>query len=212
LPELRYSSRLLARSVRLRRFIFTAVVAAGLAGCSHAKPETVEADLGGGVTETVQGDETRKAFDLNGDAKPDAFDYYKRGKDEAGKPTDKLVRKEFDLNGDGKIDFWRWYDEKEAVEKESSDLDFDGKIDVTTHYAKQVRVKEERDFDAQGKPHTWVYYEKNAVARKEKDTHQTGKPDYWEYWENGVVDRIAFDRNGDGQVDFWEKNPQTQNK
>jgi hypothetical protein len=138
---------------------------ASAAGCSHAKSGVVEADLGGGVTETVQGDETKKAFDLNGDGKPDAYEYYKRGKDEAGKPSDKLVRKEFDLNGDGKIDFWRWYDDKEQLEKESSDEDFDGKVDVTTHYAKGERVKEDRDFDAQGVPHTWIYYEKNVVAK-----------------------------------------------
>ena len=151
----------------VRRFLGAVAMAVLALGCSHAKqlpPNTV--DVGGGVTETVNGDETKKAFDLNGDGKPDAFEIYKNVKDEAGKPVMHVVRKEFDLNGDGKIDMIRSYDEKEQLQKESNDLDFDGKPDVVTYYEKGQRVKEERDFDAQGVAHTWVYYEKNRIARK----------------------------------------------
>src|SRR5690349_8708970 len=128
-----------------------------LAGCSHKQQLAPgENDLGGGVTETVNGDEVKKAFDLNGDGKPDAYEVYKKYKDEKGKEATRLVRKEFDLNGDGKIDFWRWYDDKEQLEKEANDLDFNGSVDTVTYYEKGEKTKEERDFDAQNQPHTWI--------------------------------------------------------
>jgi len=190
--------------------VFPVLLAAALAGCGHAQPAAVESDLGGGVTETVKGDEIKKAFDLNGDNKPDAFEYYKRGTSPAGKPADALVRKAFDLNGDGKIDFIRWYDDKGQVTKESNDTDFDGKVDVVTDYENGRKNKEERAFDAKGHAREWVYFEKNQIVRKERARHAADKVDYWEYWENGVLDRIAFDNDGDGKVDLWEKNPATQ--
>lgn len=183
-----------------------------MGGCSHGDKtgDGKETDLGPGMKETVNGNEIVKAFDLNGDNKPDAFEYYVRDKDEAGKPIEKLVRKEFDLNFDGKVDFWRWYDEKENVMKESSDTDFNGKIDITDYFEKSQRVKEERDFDAQGVPHTVVFYDKGQVVRKEKNKRGPDHPDYYEYWENGVIDRIGIDRKDTGTVDFWERNPDTQ--
>ena len=170
---------------------------AGVVACGHAKQEVATtAELGPGVKETIQGNEVVKAYDLNGDGKPDAFEYYVRGKDDQGHPVDRLDCKEFDLNSDGKIDLWRWYDEKENLVREAMDTDFDGKVDVVTYFVKNQRVKEERDFDDQGKPHTWVYFEKNQLVRKEKDLHGTGKPDYFEYWEGGAIDRIGIESHG----------------
>src|SRR5947209_20528244 len=111
----------------MRNFLLALLFGAPLWACSHGQqlPPNTQ-DLGGGVTETVNGDEVKKSFDLNGDGKPDAYEIYRKVKDEKGKESTRLVRKEFDLNGDGKIDFWRWYDEKEAVEKEANDLDING--------------------------------------------------------------------------------------
>ena len=200
--------------------VLAVVAALAAVGCSHAPPTDSSSNSGAVTGAVIMQDngEYRKAFDLNGDGKPDAFEYYAQAKDDKGvvqkdkegKPLiGRLLRKEFDLNLDGKVDFWRWYDEKEHVTKEAVDKDFDGKVDRISYFEKQQRVKEEAEFDAEQKPHKWIHYEKNAIAEVERDLHGTGKPDYFEYWEGGVIDRIGIDRKGTGTVDFWESNPES---
>ncbi len=204
-----------------RATLLVVAVAAG-GGCKHGSAGDTSADnalaANSGAIVLQDNGEYRKAYDLNGDGKPDAFEYYTQAKDDKGvvqkdkegKPViGRLLRKEFDLNLDGKIDFWRWYDEKENVTKEAVDMNFDGQVDRITYFEKQQRVREESDFDAEQKPHKWITYEKNEIARVECDLHGKGKPDYFEYWEGGVIDRIGIDRKGTGAVDYWERNPET---
>jgi hypothetical protein len=209
------------RSSEIRAMAWVAAALLG-AGCKHAEIKDANGDAAvatnTGAIVLMPNGEFRKSFDLNGDGKPDAYEYYSQAKDEKGNPAldkdhkpliGRLLRKEFDLNLDGKIDFWRWYDEKENVTKEALDVDFDGKVDRINYFEKGQRVREESEFDADGKPHTWIHFEKEQIATKERDLHGTGKPDYFEYWENGVIDRIGIDRKGTGTVDYWERNPET---
>jgi hypothetical protein len=156
------------------------------------------------------------SFDVNGDKKPDLFRFYEKGKlptdpsrPETGGP---VVRKEVDLNGDGKIDMWTWFAPDGARTKESLDLDYDGKIDETVIYEKNIRVRVEGFTSGRDRADTFKYYEKSKLVRIERDRNNDGQIDCWEYWENETVDRIGEDNDYDGNVDQWVKPQQVQAK
>ncbi|MCX7959358.1 MAG: hypothetical protein N3B13_09955 [Deltaproteobacteria bacterium] len=146
-----------------------------------------------------------KTFDINGDNKPDIWEYYKKGiKD--GKQTEIVVRKEFDLNHDGKVDMVKIFNEKGETIKEMIDFDFDGRFDTTNHIEKGQLTKQEMDLNWDGKPDIIKFFEKGKIVRKELSTKIDGKMDYFEYYDDkGSVDRIGIDKNGDGDVDQWIK-------
>jgi hypothetical protein len=189
-----------------------------LAGCAaqqQARREetTVTSEgvvLSDSIRQRQQGSEKVTEFDLNGDKKPDAWNYTVESKGPDGKPDQRLVRKELDINWDGRVDISRQYDEKEQMIQEKLDLDFDGKVDQVSYFEKNMVVRKERDLVGAGKPSEWLFYEKAKLVRKEKDLNGDGKPDYWEYWEGDQVDRIGQDTDGDGTVDRWTKNPNSE--
>lgn len=161
-------------------------------------------------------DEEVQELDLNGDKKPDAYNFYSKGsltkegklKDKEGAGGDAagmLLRKEVDLNGDGRIDLWNWYGRDGLIGRQSYDLDFDGKVDVTSFYEKGVVIRKEVFHGFSDKPDTFKYYEKGKLVRVERDANHDGRIDTWEYWEGDQIDRIGEDSNGDGNVDRWIK-------
>lgn len=146
-----------------------------------------------------------KSYDLNGDNKPDIWEYYKKvGRD--GKEMDMIVRKEFDLNHDGKVDMVKVFNEKGEVTREMIDFDFDSRFDTTNIYEKGQMVRQEMDLNWDGRPDIIKIYEKGKIVRKELSTKIDGKMDYFEYYDDkGSIDRIGLDKNGDGEVDKWIK-------
>lgn len=146
-----------------------------------------------------------KTYDINGDNKPDIWEYYKKVEKD-GKQVDVTVRKEFDLNHDGKVDMVKVFNEKGEVIKEMIDFDFDGRFDTTNFYEKSQLVRQEMDLNWDGKPDIVKYFEKGKITRKEISTKIDGKMDYFEYYDDkGSIDRIGIDKNGDGEVDQWIK-------
>ncbi|MGB9599134.1 MAG: hypothetical protein ACPL7I_01160, partial [Myxococcota bacterium] len=146
-----------------------------------------------------------KTYDLNGDNKPDIWEYYKKVEKD-GKPVEVVVRKEFDLNHDGKVDMVRIFNDKGEVIREMIDFDFDGRFDTTNYIEKGQLVRQEMDLNWDGKPDIIKYFEKGKIVRKEISTKMEGKMDYFEYYDDkGSIDRIGIDKNGDGDVDQWIK-------
>ncbi|MCX7944621.1 MAG: hypothetical protein N2746_08955 [Deltaproteobacteria bacterium] len=146
-----------------------------------------------------------KSFDINGDNKPDIWEYYKKGEKD-GKQIEIIVRKEFDLNHDSKIDMVKVFNEKGETIREMIDFDFDGRFDTTNFIERGQLTKQEMDLNWDGKPDIMKFFEKGRIVRKELSTKINGKMDYFEYYdEKGSVDRIGIDKNGDGDVDQWIK-------
>ncbi len=146
-----------------------------------------------------------KTFDINGDNKPDIWEYYKKVEKD-GKQIDLVVRKEFDLNHDGKVDMVKIFNDKGEVIKEMIDFDFDGRFDTTNYLEKGQLTKQEMDLNWDGKPDIVKFFEKGKIVRKELSTKIDGRMDYFEYYDDkGSVDRIGIDKNGDGDVDQWIK-------
>jgi hypothetical protein len=152
------------------------------------------------VVGTPRPGETVHEFDLNHDGRTDVWSYAVKGAD----GVEVVVRKEKDLNNDGKIDSWEEYAPDGSLAKQTYDMDFDGKPDVTLYFEKDQLVRKDYAFGFDGVPHSTNYYEKNKLVRKERDTNGDGKVDTWEYWEDGEADRVGVDVDGDGQVDRWE--------
>ncbi len=146
-----------------------------------------------------------KTFDINGDNKPDIWEYYKKGEKD-GKQIDFTVRKEFDLNHDGKVDMVKVFNDRGETIKEMVDFDFDGRFDTTNYIEKGQLTRQEMDLNWDGKPDIVKFFEKNKITRKELSTKIDGKMDYFEYYDDkGSIDRIGIDKNGDGDVDQWIK-------
>ncbi len=117
----------------------------------------------------------------------------------------KLVMKETDLNFDGRRDIISHYEDGKLA-KEEVDADFDGHIDWTDFYGDDgKRIRQEVDTDFDGKVDVWKYFHDGKIIRKERDTNNDGRPDYFEHYENGEVTRIGRDTDGDGREDVWDQ-------
>ena len=187
----------------MRRIAVAAALLLSTACASKQKvlpPAPGREGMGPAVVGTPRPGETVHEFDLNHDGRTDVWSYSVKGSD--GK--DVTVRKEKDLNNDGKIDSWEEFDTSGLLTKQTYDMDFDGKPDVTLFFEKDQLVRKEYAFGFDGVPHTFNYYEKGKLVRKERDANGDGKVDTWEYWENGEADRVGIDVDGDSQVDRWE--------
>jgi hypothetical protein len=141
--------------------------------------------------------------DLDGDGKPDIYNYY-RQLDGGGRL---LLRKEMDLNQDTRIDVWSIYTETGDLEREEMDGDFDGNIDWVDHYQGGKRVMSEIDTQNTGRFDLFKYYEAGKIRRKERDTTGDGQVDHWEYFddEGKNVVKVGWDIDGDGQMDVREE-------
>lgn len=116
----------------------------------------------------------------------------------------RLVRKESDINFDGKVDVTSHYEDGKLI-KEEIDADFDGKPDWTDFYEEGKRIRQEGDTQFDGKVDTWKYFEEGKIIRKERDLNVDGKPDFFEYYSGEEVVRIGRDTDGDGKEDTWDK-------
>lgn len=114
----------------------------------------------------------------------------------------RLIRKESDINFDGTVDVISHYESGQLV-KEEIDADFDGKTDWTDFYEEGRRIRQESDTDFEGRIDVWKFFEDGKIIRKERDINGDGKPDYFEHYENNEVIRIGRDTDGDGKEDTW---------
>ncbi|MEO5667192.1 MAG: hypothetical protein ABIR96_03960 [Bdellovibrionota bacterium] len=120
-----------------------------------------------------------------------------------------LARVESDFNGDGRVDFIQSYDPKgEWVQMEKSDLDGDGRFDVTYIFVwdsarKETRVSEQQfDTNYDGNIDLWKEFDsRGRLTLRKLDRNFDGRADYWESYDNGQVVRIEQDNNNDGKPD-----------
>lgn len=146
--------------------------------------------------------EDAEELDLTGDGRPNVVRVFSLPEGE-GEP--KLRRKAVDLNNDGLLDVWTWYADDGAVVKQAFDLDFDGRADVTAHFANGRLVRKELYQGVTTRPNAFKYYENGKLVRVERDRTADGRIDTWEYWEGDRLDRVGVDVTGDGTVDRWTK-------
>ena len=143
-----------------------------------------------------------KTFDFNGDRKIDSWVIHASSKD--ANVLGPIIERRTDLNFDGRIDITQYYQD-ELIQREEIDLDFDGVIDMRSTYESGVILKSELDLGFDGKTDLWRYYVDGKLVRKERDTNGGGQVDQWEYFEKDVLNRIGRDINGDGSIDVWDK-------
>jgi hypothetical protein len=147
-------------------------------------------------------------YDTNGDDQPDVrkvFLVFEAGRDR----RTVLICREADLNGNGIKDMVRYYDDEGNPVREEGDRNFDGNVDVITHFdAGEVVIKElDENFD--GRIETKLFFESGQVIRVERDLAgrdpKVFRTDRWEYVEGGRIVRIGTDLDGDGKVDRWDR-------
>jgi len=145
--------------------------------------------------------------DVNGDGKPDVWNYFREVNDPAspGSTMRVMIRKQADLNFDGKKDITREFDDEGTLVLEEADLDYDGAPDQINIYTKGV-LAEKRIYRAGvGKIFLWKFYENGKMIRFHRDDNLDGRPDYCELWYQGEkLSKKGWDKDGDGECDYWE--------
>ena len=188
----------------------TAVIAVAAAGACSSAPERKEgkSPKASMLGLEVRGDAEVEKYDLNGDGEADDWRYYVR-KGDKDTPKDQrprlLARQDLDLNFDTTPDVRRHFNDQGTVVREEMDLDFDGKIDLTTVLQGGKRMRQEMDTNFDGKPDIWKYYEGKVLTKLHRDADHNGKVDHIEYYEGGKLDRVGYDKDGDGRVDTWDR-------
>jgi hypothetical protein len=103
----------------------------------------------------------------------------------------------------------RFYDDEGSPVREEADRNFDGKVDVITHFDSGTVVMRELDENFDGRIDTKIFFESGRPIRIERDLagHDPNvfRTDRWEYIEEGRVVRIGTDLDGDGKVDRWDR-------
>jgi len=94
-----------------------------------------------------------------------------------------------DLNGDGKPDVWKLYATKDHVLVcKRTDLNFDGKIDLQVHYARDGQpTLEEYDLDFDGRIDMWRSLEHGKRQCEAMDLDADGKPDLWKRYQGDTA-------------------------
>lgn len=115
----------------------------------------------------------------------------------------RLVRKESDVNFDGQVDVTSHFENGQLV-KEETDADFDGKVDWVDYYEDGERLRQESDTSFDGQVDVWKFFEDGKIIRKERDLSGDSRPDYFEYYQDQEVVRIGRDTDGDGEEDTWD--------
>lgn len=138
--------------------------------------------------------------DLNQDGAVDVRKLYIQKGDEKI-----LVCRESDLNYDGVLDIYQFMDDTGETRRDEVDLDFDGSIDVVSHWSNGKVFKQELDQNSDGIVDTIRYLKDGSINRIEGDMDQNGHIDYWEYYADGQLQRIGYDVNGDGKADRWDR-------
>lgn len=178
-----------------------------LAACGGGSASTRAADLAPLMTVEVSGDQVVEKADLNGDGKPDVWNFYRETSEKDGKKTRTLVRKAVDINGDGRLDVTTWFDDNGEVVKEEMDLDYDGRADKIRYLKKGKVEREELSSRFDGQIDVKKFYEDGVLVVKQVDTRHVGQFDEFQYFVGNKLSRIGWDRDGDGKPEVFEENP-----
>jgi hypothetical protein len=119
-----------------------------------------------------------------------------------------LICREIDTNLDGIKDVVRTFNAKGEAQKEESDTDYDGKIDIWLQFVNGRLSEEDEDTNRDGKPDVWKYYVQGTLSRVKRDRNFDGKPDVWEIYTRGHLERMGIDESYDGHVDRWDRDEQ----
>lgn len=139
----------------------------------------------------------RTVVDVNGDDRPDQWEYYKNG---ASAVTAR------DFNFDGNPEVWRYYGANGRVVEEEYNLDPDPHIDVIHYLEGGTTRRKLISVDFQGKFTIEKFYDKQGnLLRVERDSDGDGQPETWEYFEDGKRVRIGWDEDLDGVADTFNK-------
>jgi hypothetical protein len=148
-------------------------------------------------------------YDLNKDNRPDVWRLYKT-EDEGGTKIEFLTCKQVDVNRDGKKDWVVAYSRKGNPLFERSDMNYDGKWDMSAIYdTKTAQLAEvERDTNFDGTLDVKEYYDTGgALASVRRDRNMDGVPDQWEQYKDTILLAILYDDDYDGKVDRREEIP-----
>jgi hypothetical protein len=188
-------------------------------GCGGAKSETSTSDDAAKKDGKLQRIDDRSRcdtegrieslVDLNQDDTPDVRKVYISTND-----SKVLICREADLNFDGIKDIFMFFDERGQITSDEIDLDYDGKIDIISTYAKGKVMKQEIDTNSDGIVDRVRALENDLPVRVEGDTDGNGQVDYWEYYAAGRLMRVGYDEDGDGRADRWlrDENPEDDQK
>ena len=116
-----------------------------------------------------------------------------------------LICREIDTNLDGIKDVMRSFNAKGEAQKENSDTNYDGKVDLWTIFAAGRIQEEDVDSNFDGAPDVWKFYVEGKLSRIKRDRNFDGKPDIWEIYSNGILERMGIDDTFDGHVDRWDR-------
>jgi hypothetical protein len=189
------------------RYIIVAVSVLLLVACATAPkngPEEVT-PITAGPRQT--GPMSAEKGDVNGDGKPDVWNYYKEVADpnDATSTTKILVKKEADLNFDNKKDIVREFDDDGVLLREEADLDYDGNIDQVNLYDNGILTEKQLFRGKAGAVFIWKFFKDGKLARLHRDDTGDGKADYCELWYAGEkLSKKGWDKTGNGECDYWE--------
>lgn len=188
---------------------FAAAVGLCVAGGCSTDKNASRADGGLGMSvlaSEIDGEQFTERYDLNGDGEPDVWKVWVLPKD--AKPNQRvariLARKDVDLNFDGKVDLRTHFDAQGNIVKEEANLDFDGEFDATDINDGGRLVMRDMVLSADGKPRIRKHFQNGQLVRKERDEDGDGRPEVWEYYEGGVLVRVGRDTDGDGRPDQFQ--------
>jgi hypothetical protein len=128
------------------------------------------------VQATIKEEKSTQGYDLNQDEQEDMW----RVTVKKGSLT-YLGQKSFDFNFDGKVDFKRFFTPEGQIQRDESDLDFDGIDDVV------------------------IYYQDSLISKKEIHLQGPKKVDVFEYYQQGQLTCVEIDEDADGLLDRWER-------
>ena len=185
------------------RLIWTAMLAAALAGCKDKKQPTTPKNT---ATDTkidnslCESDGKRVVkFDLNKDGKDDVWRLY------AGTV---MTCKQDDFDHDGRKDWLAAFDKNGNPAYQKADFDYDGKFDMTTVFDASGKVSEvQRDTDFDGKFDVKEIYADGALSSVRRDRNGDNNPDQWEQYSDNVLTAITYDDDFDGKVDRRDDAP-----
>lgn len=118
-------------------------------------------------------------------------------------------KESIDINDDGKIDQTRYFVTLKNDEKQlkyvTHDINFDGIIDITEFYEDNFRVRDEIDLDYDGVCDLIISYKNGVISKKEYSVDFEGNRYGVQIFdENGNRVQIQRDTNNDGKMDVIE--------
>lgn len=106
----------------------------------------------------------------------------------------------FDLNFDGRLDMTSYYDVDGQLLEQEFHLDYDEMVDVVRVYENGALVEKHVSTEFDGTYALAKYYNASGeLLRIERDSDGDGLVDVWEYYDGTTLVRVGRDLDGDGR-------------